>query len=62
MMDLSRDAVTIMSELSMGVAIAVTMSVWALIVPRGTSPSPAMVAPLPSFFSSLKGFWGARVE
>lgn len=39
MMDLSRDAVTIMSELSMGVAMAVTTSVWARMVPRRTRPS-----------------------
>lgn len=39
MMDLSREAVTIISELSMGVATAVTMSVWARMVPRRTRPS-----------------------
>ena len=39
MMDLSRDDVTMMSELSIGVAMAVTMSVWARIVPLSTSPS-----------------------
>lgn len=39
MMDLSREAVTMMSLLSMGVAMAVTMSVCALMVPRRTSPS-----------------------
>ena len=42
MMDLSREEVTMMSELSIGVAMAVTMSVWARIVPFSTSPS-AMV-------------------
>lgn len=42
MMDLSREAVTIMSELSIGVAMAVTQSVWARIVPRRTSCSCAM--------------------
>lgn len=39
MMDLSREEVTIMSELSIGVAMAVTISVWALIVPRRTRVS-----------------------
>lgn len=39
MIDLSREEVTIMSELSIGVAIAVTQSVWALIVPRSTNES-----------------------
>lgn len=36
---MSREDVTIMSELSIGVAIAVTQSVWALIVPRRTRDS-----------------------
>ena len=39
MMDLSREAETMVSELSMGVAIAVTMSVCARMVPFKTSPS-----------------------
>ena len=39
MMDLSREAETMVSELSMGVAIAVTMSVCARMVPFRTSPS-----------------------
>ena len=43
MMDLSREAETMMSLLSIGVAMAVTMSVWALMVPRRTSPSAIVV-------------------
>ena len=39
MMDLSREAETMMSELSIGVAIAVTWSVCARMVPFNTSPS-----------------------
>lgn len=39
MIDLSRDEVTIMSELSIGVAIAVTQSVWARRVPLSVSDS-----------------------
>ncbi|OMO70045.1 hypothetical protein CCACVL1_19128 [Corchorus capsularis] len=50
MIDLSREEVTIMSELSIGVAMAVTMSVWALMVPRRTNAS------APAIFVSL-GVW-----
>lgn len=43
MMDLSREEVTIMSELSIGAAMAVTQSVWARMVPRRTSCSCDMI-------------------
>ena len=63
MMDLSREAVTMMSLLSMGVAMAVTMSVCALMVPRRTSPS-AMAVWLCFSLSRLEslGFLGAKCE
>lgn len=44
MMDLSREALTIISELSIGMAMAVTMSVCALMVPRRTRFSPMVAA------------------
>lgn len=44
MMDLSLEEVTIISELSIGVAMAVTQSVWALMVPRRTSDSCAILS------------------
>ena len=65
MMDLSREAVTMMSLLSMGVAMAVTMSVCALMVPRRTSPS-AMAVAVAVFLSLSRleslGFLGAKCE
>lgn len=60
MMDLSREEVTIMSELSIGAAMAVTQSVWARMVPRRTSCSCDMIGITVCSVCAAAEGWGFR--